>query len=67
MHDKNLHIIVAPTDLGYAEAIAKFQVDMAIESEGKGRYVLGIIDGKPVGSLMLTREWSDWSWPDQKK
>ena len=34
MHDKNLHIIVAPTDLGYAEAIAKFQVDMAIESEG---------------------------------
>ena len=81
MNNKNLHIIVAPTDLGYAEAIAKFQVDMAIESEGldldyqrtlkgvqsvlqdenKGRYVLGIIDGKPVGSLMLTREWSDWN------
>ena len=78
MNNKNLHIIVAPTDLGYAEAIAKFQVDMAIESEGldldyqrtlkgvqsvlqdenKGRYVLGIIDGKPVGSLMLTRDTS---------
>jgi hypothetical protein len=38
-----------------------------LQDENKGRYVLGIIDGKPVGSLMLTREWSDWSWPDQKK
>ena len=28
------HIIVAPTDLSYAEAITRFQVDMASESEG---------------------------------
>jgi ribosomal protein S18 acetylase RimI-like enzyme len=32
-----------------------------LQDENKGRYVLGIIDGKPVGSLMLTREWSDWN------
>ena len=75
------HIIVAPTDLSYAEAITRFQVDMASESEGislnfertlrgvqsvlqdesKGRYILTLIDGKPAGSLMLTREWSDWN------
>ena len=81
MNNRNPHIIVAPTDLSYAEAITRFQVDMALESEGlsldfdrtlrgvkavlqdesKGRYVLAIIDDKPVGSLMLTREWSDWN------
>ena len=81
MNMTNLYIEVAPSDLSYAEAIACFQVDMAMESEGlelnyertlkgvqavlqdaaKGRYVLAVIDGKPVGSLMLTREWSDWN------
>lgn len=75
------HIEVSPHDLSFAEAITRFQVDMAMESEGfaldyertlkgvkavlqdeaKGRYVLAIIDGHPVGSLMLTREWSDWN------
>ena len=78
---QNLHIEIAPSDLSYAPAIARFQVDMAMESEGyaldyerslkgveavlqddaKGRYVLAVIDGKPVASLMLTREWSDWN------
>lgn len=62
-------------------AIAAFQVAMAMESEGttlnlervtrgvtmamaddaKGRYIVARIDGKAVGSLMLTREWSDWN------
>ena len=76
-----LHIEVAPSDLSFAEAITRFQVDMAMESEGlaldysrtlkgvqavlqdeaKGRYILAIVDEQPVGSLMLTREWSDWN------
>lgn len=63
------------------EAIAHFQVEMAMESEGtelnlervtrgvtmamadesKGRYIVARIDGEAVGSLMLTREWSDWN------
>ena len=63
------------------EAIARFQVAMAMESEGtelnlervtrgvtmamndisKGEYIVVRIDGKAVGSLMLTREWSDWN------
>ena len=30
----NLHIIAAPDDLAYTEAITRFQVDMAMESEG---------------------------------
>ena len=78
---QNFHIEIAPSDLSYAPAIARFQVDMAMESEGyaldygrtlkgvesvlqddnKGRYVLAFIDGKPVASLMITREWSDWN------
>ena len=81
MNKTELHIEIAPSDLSYAPAIARFQVDMAMESEGyaldyertlkgvesvlqddtKGRYVLAVIDGKPVASLMLTREWSDWN------
>ena len=79
--NNHLHIEVAPSDLSFAEIITRFQVDMAMESEGlaldyqrtlkgvqavlqdeaKGRYVLAILDGHPVGSLMLTREWSDWN------
>ena len=79
--NNNLHIEVAPSNLSLAEIITRFQVDMAMESEGlaldyqrtlkgvqavlqdeaKGRYVLAILDGHPVGSLMLTREWSDWN------
>ena len=63
------------------DAIAHFQVEMAMESEGtelnlervtrgvtmamadesKGRYIVARIDGEAVGSLMLTREWSDWN------
>jgi len=62
-------------------AIAQFQVDMAMESEGtdldldtvtrgvthaiednnKGRYLIAYADSKAIGSLMLTREWSDWT------
>ena len=81
MNKTEIHIEVAPKDLSYAVAITKFQIDMAMESEGltldyqrtlrgvqavlqdesKGRYILAIVDGKPVGSLMLTREWSDWN------
>ena len=63
------------------EAIAHFQVEMAMESEGtslslervtrgvtmamndisKGEYIVARHDGRAVGSLMLTREWSDWN------
>ena len=32
--NNNLHIEVAPNDLSFAEAITRFQVDMAMESEG---------------------------------
>lgn len=66
------------------DSIARFQVEMAMESEGlaldyervskgvnavmedenKGQYIVATVDEVPVGSLMITREWSDWnaSW-----
>ena len=63
------------------EAIAQFQVDMALESEGtkldhelvlkgvtaavadpaKGTYIVARDGEKTIGSLMLTKEWSDWN------
>ena len=81
MNKLDIHIKIAPSNLSFAETITRFQMNMALESEGltldyertlkgvkavlqddsKGRYVLAIVDGKPVGSLMLTREWSDWN------
>lgn len=66
--------------MGDAEAIARFQVAMARESEGteldpatvgkgvragiasgQATYIVARdASGEPVGSLMLTTEWSDW-------
>ena len=36
-------------------------VTAAMNDENKGCYYVAKVDGKPVGSLMLTREWSDWN------
>lgn len=36
-------------------------VTHAIDDPQKGKYVVAFVDGVPVGSLMLTREWSDWT------
>ena len=63
------------------KAIAQFQVDMALESEGttlsidtvipgvaaaindsnKATYVIAYLNGNPIASLMITKEWSDWT------
>ena len=36
-------------------------VAAAMNDENKASYYIARIDGKAVGSLMLTREWSDWN------
>lgn len=36
-------------------------VTMAMNDEAKGQYIVARCEGKVVGSLMLTREWSDWN------
>ena len=61
--------------------IVRFQVAMAMESEGttldidritagvtaaindpnRGFYIVAKLDGNTVGSLMVTKEWSDWN------
>lgn len=68
-------------DASDIEAIAAFQLDMAMESEGaildrervtrgvaavmedpgKGMYMVARMDERVIGSLMITREWSDWN------
>ena len=35
-------------------------VSAVIEDPSKGQYFLAVVDGKVVGSLMVTIEWSDW-------
>ena len=36
-------------------------VTEAINDEAKGLYIVAREGGVPIGSLMLTREWSDWN------
>lgn len=36
-------------------------VTASMNDENKGSYYVAKVDGKVVGSLMLTREWSDWN------
>lgn len=36
-------------------------VTAAINDEQRGIYFVARAEGKPIGSLMLTREWSDWN------
>jgi len=35
-------------------------VEAVFADSEKGQYYVAIIDRKPVASLMITREWSDW-------
>ena len=76
-----LDFIVQRGEVCDIESIVKFQLDMAMESEGclldtekvtkgvtaamhdesKGIYWVAKVAGKVIGSLMLTREWSDWN------
>ncbi len=36
-------------------------VRAVVEDSAKGLYLVARRDGVPVGSLMITREWSDWN------
>lgn len=36
-------------------------VTSAINDEQKGTYLVARANGTPIGSLMITREWSDWN------
>lgn len=78
---KQINYIITPGEASDIDSIVRFQMDMAMESEGtvldlekvtkgvtaamndksKGIYWVAKADGKTIGSLMLTREWSDWN------
>ena len=36
-------------------------VTAAMVDDSKGTYIIARIEGRPVASLMITREWSDWN------
>ena len=41
-------------------AVVERAVRRALDDPAKGAYLVAELDGEVVGSLMLTREWSDW-------
>ena len=41
-------------------AVLKRGVQRLLEDSGRGRYYLAEFDGRVVGQIMYTQEWSDW-------
>jgi len=41
-------------------AVVERAVRRALEDPARASYLVAVLDGELVGSLMLTREWSDW-------
>ena len=46
--------------LSLAPEVVAAGVAAVLADPAKGRYFVAEIDGRPVGQLMLTIEWSDW-------
>ena len=72
--NNDLHIIVAPTDLSYAEAVTRFQVDMAIESEGLSldyertlKGVQSVLQDESKGRYILAIIDGIWNQEDPEK
>jgi len=47
-------------DLVLDESVLRAGVEAALSDPARGRYFLAERDGKPLGQVMVTREWSDW-------
>lgn len=47
-------------DLSLDEAVLRAGVEAALSDPARGRYFLAERNGKPLGQVMVTREWSDW-------
>jgi len=47
-------------DLILDEAVLRAGVEAALSDPARGCYFLAERDGKPLGQVMVTREWSDW-------
>lgn len=58
--DANVALARESEDLHLDRAITLAGVRAALADPARGRYLVAEVEGRVVGSLMLTREWSDW-------
>jgi GNAT superfamily N-acetyltransferase len=58
--DFNLRLAAESEDLALEPATVRAGVEALLADPAKGLYFLAESDGRPVGQLMLTVEWSDW-------
>lgn len=56
----NLGLARETEDTQLDEAVLGAGVRAALGDEHRGSYYLAELDGSPAGSLLVTREWSDW-------
>lgn len=47
-------------DLELERSVVEMGVQAALQDESKGRYYVVEVDGRVVGQLCITWEWSDW-------
>jgi GNAT superfamily N-acetyltransferase len=58
--DFNLRLAAESEDLALEPATVRAGVEALLADPAKGLYFVAESDGRPVGQLMLTVEWSDW-------
>lgn len=56
----NQHLAKESEQINLETSIVTKGVEELLNDPGKGRYFLAEVDGKIVGQLMVTYEWSDW-------
>ncbi len=47
-------------DLTLDEEVVRAGVEAVFQDPSKGEYWVAVVEGKVVGGLLVTREWSDW-------
>ena len=58
--ESNIAMAMATEGLPLDEAVVKPGVSAVLSGDSLGFYLLAEVDGRPVGQLMVTYEWSDW-------
>ena len=58
--DFNINMAIETESKHLDRATTTRGVEAALRDEAKGLYFLADLDGRVIGQLMLTHEWSDW-------
>ena len=58
--DYQLQMALETENLELTKSVVELGVEAVFDDKSKGAYYVAEVDGKVVGSLLITYEWSDW-------